>query len=1393
MKPRAVPAPRSRLRHVSAWALRGLAALAALVVLAIGVLHTSWAEEKLRARLEGRLGERITTHATLGSLRVSLASGLVLEQLRIDGTDGKVALTIATIRVVPRWGRLIRGDLVLAELDVGTVHADLHGRADGSTNLTGVFRSGKPLERIDIEHLSVWGVDVTLDKPDGTRVAVTDLALAGAVRAQPPHRSVLADLELGVAAFAFTRPGLALRGTALGTQLHADLDEGAGPIRVGPTQGELVLERDGHAPYSMPLALASLRVTLAPGDLTLAADTLELAVLGMAAARIQIHRSDEVLAGEQSAALERIVVSAAAVNRLAERPLLVGDVTVGVSVQGPPEALALHVDVATPGGTLTLDGHVDAGATPRALDLRLTTRDLDVRKIVALETVPRIHVGVLDAHVEGRGESRDTANATFTAHAEAITVQKVADHEPIVVDRVDLLASLHEGVLDLLQLEIVAMDQTVSADGRFHTITHELDAHVATTGALAKTLGRLREAGMSISASPVLQSLSLSGPLQLGIRGRTDGELTVRADHAAVAVLGGGAQARGTVVLTSGDPARGEKRFRVSAVHAELDVRGISLATLGRLRGKPLPASGTVAGTVRVDGTPDAPDADVDLTVKLDDEAGSVHLRGALHGGRLRAKAQLTHRSGLGAELDVNGSQHGAVSRLDLTGTVVPRAGLPPVTLRADARIGGPFAAVRSAPLEWTLDLALPDVALTALSERMDSVQGTVHGALRAHGTRRDAYADLTVALRGVQKGPLGPLDADLEAHLGDAAATATLDTRLANASLAHADLTVDVGARGIFAAVARGVDPSANLRVQLPRRSVASLVGGAPLPGTFGGDLVLTGRVRDPKLTAAFDLQELTSLDGRPSHATLALDGSLDQMTAKVRLADALGLTVTASPRAYLAAKRLPEGAVVPVRVGLEASQTPVDRLLPKLAMLEPYRGSRGTVSADLHAEVGLRVGSEIRKVEALDLRGPLVVERGQFSIPGSSRVIHDVGLSLIGQGESIQLEKLEAHESDGEKSDRSLHAHGRVDARARQAELDVALQDVLLFGANFGQADAPRAALTGAVHVQADLAAPVTRVDVTVQRLELESPDRFLRAHQPEVLSLGDLVELGSLGESGVGRLRRQKPAAAAPVRGAKSLEIAVHVPAPIHLKQRPLDLWVHGDVLVERFGEARETTGTLRCDRGTLSVGGVSHELDHGEIRMSPEGPFFDVHFRHTPAPAALRDFATAGNTTLYAHMIGPLGRQKLTVSGVADSLYDALAINNGGRARVLTSPELPASQTAQLPQLREIRLTAYMGANLPHLAVLTRMNTYADPYANRFAYGRFQALEAERYTQNGKWRLRTTTRSPVIGQSEGEVEYDRVFLNTPRVVSGVGLLGGTRAGGGPAVFWEWSSAD
>jgi hypothetical protein len=148
----------------------------------------------------------------------------------------------------------------------------------------------------------------------------------------------------------------------------------------------------------------------------------------------------------------------------------------------------------------------------------------------------------------------------------------------------------------------------------------------------------------------------------------------------------------------------------------------------------------------------------------------------------------------------------------------------------------------------------------------------------------------------------------------------------------------------------------------------------------------------------------------------------------------------------------------------------------------------------------------------------------------------------------------------------------------------------------------------------------------------------------------------------------------------------------------------------------------------------------------------------------------------------------------VNGVGNAdLWDLLPVENAGRVKFVSQPDMPPSTTAQGPREYDVVLISYMVANLPHNAFLDRVSTWADPYDDRFSYGKIRHLEAERYSESGKTRIRATSRPPAMGQSNAELEADYLMLNGKRTKAGAGLTAGSRLGGGPSLFFEWSSED
>ena len=51
----------------------------------------------------------------------------------------------------------------------------------------------------------------------------------------------------------------------------------------------------------------------------------------------------------------------------------------------------------------------------------------------------------------------------------------------------------------------------------------------------------------------------------------------------------------------------------------------------------------------------------------------------------------------------------------------------------------------------------------------------------------------------------------------------------------------------------------------------------------------------------------------------------------------------------------------------------------------------------------------------------------------------------------------------------------------------------------------------------------------------------------------------------------------------------------------------------------------------------------------------------------------------------------------------------------------------------------------------------------------------------------------SRPPTTGQSDAELEAGYLLHNAARTKLGVGVVGGNRVGGGPALFFEWASDD
>lgn len=1411
------------------WAKRvgiGLLGLVVLVGLFVAFLHTSAGGEMLRARVETRLGTRVTTSATLGKLSFSLFSGVTLEELAILDRDAKKGITVRKIFVKPSFGEIIGGTVALDVVSIEGVNVDMRGREDGSTSLTGVI---KPFEKnpklhIIARSLTVSDVGVHSTKPDGLDVNVEKLGVTGNIDVWPQGGTTHGSLALSVANVGVTRPELGLKLSEIGTKVDVAIDGPAvgkdasrGTVKLGPTNAKARVERRDHPPVERPLSLALVTLDTSPERLGVALDALTAAAASIATAKVDaVKRADGSVDHVRSAEVTTLLVKATEVEAFAGKRILASDLTIEAKATGTADALTPDLTIKTAGGDIALVATLDLrNPQVTAFDAKLSTKGLDVSKIYVSEKVPPITLGALTVTAKGTRHKENAAtNVEGTLNVENVHVRDVT------VDSLAARARFADGIVTIDSLDLVALGQKANAKGRYVLANKDIDADLVLDARVGELVQKLEKAKLlTTPPSPIVRAIALGKPAHVHVAGHLDGELTVRITELDARAAGGAVRGDVTATIVRGDTSKGEKAVTVRDVKADLDVRGLSLAEIGKLRGKTLPIAGRAEGRVHVTGDPRAPNADVDLTVNLEQpadrskQAGVLRVKAQGRGGRIEGHATLTTAGGdVVAKIDGKGSTAGGPidATIDIPerrlGDLAPflsaeaAAKLPPdarVSLRANVKGDG------RTPPRWTADLAAPDVDLATLPlppERRGTVHG--HAKLGAHleGTPKDVAGTIEIEAHDAVIGASPTLDAHVKIVIAENATDITIDASAEKTPVVTGKLTAGLGGRGLLETATKGglrdANPSLDGKLEIPDRSMAEWAKLVPsardVPGHFGGSLGVSGVARDPALALDVTYAGYPTLAGKEGFVRVSLAGKRDAGKLTVNASDAVTLTADVSPQEILAARAVGNGDAH-VKLAVTSNKAPLAAIVPRTERTKSL-GIRGVIESDLTANATIVLEDGDRKLGALDVRGTLAVREAALDIPTTRRHVTDVSLVLTGDGEALSIATLSAKESDRDEPNRTLSARGRFGIRERDLAFHLDAHRVLVSGGNFGELDAPKAALSANVDVKAALGGKVRTVVVDVNALDIDSPDRQPRAVQQEVLSLGDVLELSSGIEIGKLPILPSEPKSTEPVRPEdKSLDITVRIPKAAHVKQRPLDLYVLGELHIEKYGDQRVLGGALDAVDGSLLVGGREHRISKGSVKMTEAGPFLDLHFRREPHPAALRDMTTEGDTGVYAHMVGVFGKQKISFSGEADGLFEGLAFENLGRVRVLSTPDAPLTQTAQLPQTPQIRQTAFMSANLPHLAVLDRVNTYADPNVSRSAYGRFENLEAERYSKDGTRRLRTTVRPRVIGQSDSEVEGSLLFTNTPRVVSGVGVVGGTRVGGGPIIFWEWSSAD
>lgn len=479
----------SALRRVAKVTGYVLGSIVMLVVLAVTFLHTPWGKSFVRGRVEKALAKKINGSVTVGSLDYGFLFGTVsLGNVEIRDASGGKAIAVHQVHLALDRGALLSKEIVLDELAITDLDVHLVKRADGTSNLTGLFKPSpaqKPMKHVQIKQLSLSGA-ATITKP-GKTITVKDLWIAGRADLHPAAKQTALSLD---------------KVSAHVSVNAKELDVALANIVLGKTTTNIDLDIASIDAGALAIEKLAAHVTLDSGKPR----------------------------GDQAITLGRALIDADKLAALAGRKILVDDIALSLSLVGPADKLAVQGSIASAGyagtrsapagsaksieapnrTTLTLDGVLDIVAAKPTYQLSLAAagKATDVLVPRPGKKLPAIAADVrLD--VKGQGIKAADLDAQFTLAAQAVGFE-------------------------------IASTGTVVAG--------TVDARLGVDGNVAEALDVLADAGIHVSNKvPRLGALDLD----ITAKGPLKGELAVALAPTKIALAGGTVALRGKATLVN--------------------------------------------------------------------------------------------------------------------------------------------------------------------------------------------------------------------------------------------------------------------------------------------------------------------------------------------------------------------------------------------------------------------------------------------------------------------------------------------------------------------------------------------------------------------------------------------------------------------------------------------------------------------------------------------------------------------------------------------------------------------------------------------------------------------------------------------------------------------------
>jgi len=724
--------------------------------------------------------------------------------------------------------------------------------------------------------------------------------------------------------------------------------------------------------------------------------------------------------------------------------------------------------------------------------------------------------------------------------------------------------------------------------------------------------------------------------------------------------------------------------------------------------------------------------------------------------------------------------------------------------------------------LAWLRPLLPPDA-------RSTQVDGKHTGTFKAHGRGADLYVDNTTVL-SLQKvtGPaaldqlvgLWPLSIKTAVNIDDNGLTlrqqTVLDGDRGGAELSRTELNVGLPARGflrtIGALARKKTLPDLPIAAffEVPTRTPAELSRLLGLPvamqqdldavgGQLGGRFDIKGRTSDPIIEGNLGLLGFKTLGG--SLGKLALTAKTTDALLEFgftagpseRPADQLVTTIQV-PRLPAALKLLDAKKPIPIKVAMSGKGTELRDLTPAHPMLAALPPIVGRVVADITGDLGLQPGH----VSIDALTGGLGIEGLGFPLPNTTRAFKEGRLALAVSPTRVTLETFELHESDQHREDRWLKMAGGFDFGSGALDLRVTSLDFLMGGLGPASPDG-ELDLDLKVTAQNLLNGPIL-AELSFEHLDLDAPDRFVRAHHAQILSHGDVYDPALLNDAmpAAGVLPVPK-SLVPPIPEDLDLKVAIIFPRPGRVGVFPLDMDILGRLDATVQDGTVDLRGRLDVTRGTLGAMGWEFIFEEGAI--TADGPLdtakMELTFGLTPVAAAQRDTTVNGwhEGKAFITARATLAKGLETIfSGVAGpNVLDMATLVNTGRTRLWGAPDMPSSSTVRFGDRDQGLVNTFIATNIGNFIFMDRTIGWSDSLVRHERYGEIEWFDMQRFVPGSDTRVAMKGRPLGMGVNQLELTYDWLLINKARSVAGFGPRLGVDARLGLGFFWEWSSPD